>query len=179
MTGYTVYIVTNLVNAKQYIGITSDMDRRWHEHQTDPGRVLFQAIKKYGIENFHISYIASAFDFESACDIERLLIKDRGTKAPAGYNLTDGGDGVVGYQHTEETKKQISEKMKGSKKSAETRAKMSAARLGIKYSEETKSKISASKKGKPSNRLGAKHSDESKALMSESQKTRYKTKEAV
>lgn len=179
MTKYTVYIVTNLVNAKQYIGITSDMDRRWEEHQTDPDRVLFNAIRKYGIENFHISHIASAYDFESACDIERLLIKDRCTKAPVGYNLTDGGDGVVGYQHKEETKQQISQKLTGIKRSAETRAKMSASRLGIKYSEETKAKISAAKKGKPSNRLGAKHSVESKILMSESQKTRYKNKELL
>lgn len=174
MTKYTVYIVTNLVNAKQYIGITSDINRRWEEHQTDPNRVLFNAIKKHGIENFYISHIATAFDFESACDIERLLIKDRCTKAPTGYNLTDGGEGVVGYQHKEETKQQISQKLVGIKRSAETRAKMSASRLGMKYSEETKAKISTAKKGKPSNRLGATHSVESRILMSESQKTRYK-----
>jgi group I intron endonuclease len=174
VTKYTIYIVTNLVNAKQYVGITADMEKRWKEHQTDANRVLFNAIQKHGIENFHISHIASAFDYESACDIERLLIKDRNTKAPSGYNLTDGGEGAFGYKHTEETKKRVSEALKGVKKSEETRKKMSLARLGIKYSEETKQKISAAKKGKPSNRLGAKCTDEQRLRMSEGQKARYK-----
>lgn len=172
MTKFAVYIVTNLINAKQYVGITSDFERRWHEHQTDKGRVLYSAISKYGIENFHISYIANAFDFECACDIERMLIVERNTKAPNGYNLTDGGEGVIGYAHTDETKTKVSEKLKGRKKSEETRLKMSSARKGIVFSEETKAKISASKKNKPSNRKGAKCTDEQKKLMSESQKKR-------
>lgn len=38
------------------------------------------------------------------------------TKVPNGYNLTDGGEGVLGYTHNEERRKKISEntpKMKG------------------------------------------------------------------
>jgi group I intron endonuclease len=172
MTKFAVYIVTNLITAKQYVGITSNFERRWHEHQTDKGRVLYNAIAKYGIENFHISYIANAFDFECACDIERMLIVERNTKAPNGYNLTDGGEGVIGYTHTDETKAKVSAKLKGQKKSEETRQKMSVARKGIVVSKETKTKISEGKKGKISNRKGVKLSEEQKQLMSESQKKR-------
>ena len=34
-------------------------------------------------------------------DRERWYIKELHTKSPHGYNLTDGGDGVPGFKHTE------------------------------------------------------------------------------
>jgi group I intron endonuclease len=173
MSKYAIYVVTNLVNSKQYVGITTSFDRRWHEHQTDKSRVLYDAIQKYGIENFHISYIADAFNFECACDIERMLIIEKNTKAPNGYNLTNGGEGSGGYVHKEETKKRVSLKLKGIKKSKETREKMSAARKGIVFSEETKARISASRKGKQSNRKGVVCTEEQKKRMSEAQILRY------
>jgi hypothetical protein len=84
---------------------------------------------------------------------------------------------------SEETKRKISEKTKGIKKSAETRKRMSAAMkgkqnsLGRKHSEETKKKISAAHKGKQYS-LGRKHSEETKRKIRESNirtKNKHKT----
>lgn len=60
-------------------------------------------------------------------------------------NLTDGGEGTSGHIHTEETKRKISNTLKGVPKKP--------------MSEETKRKLSESKKGKPWN---GKHTEESK-----------------
>lgn len=87
-------------------------------------------------------------------------------------NLTDGGEGVSGYKHTEETRKKIGEKSKNRIATEETKKKLSNTLSGkkrknpfseehrkklseaakkqkrIPFSEETKHKISSSLKGK-------------------------------
>jgi len=106
MSVLAVYIVTNIANGKQYVGITTNLTRRWHQHLSANGSApaLHAAIKKYGHEGFVLSHICDAFDFDAACDIERNLIQQHNTKAPNGYNLTDGGEGVVGRAMTNEDK---------------------------------------------------------------------------
>jgi hypothetical protein len=73
-------------------------------------------------------------------------------------NLTDGGDGPIGRKgkpHSEEWKKDISEKMRGRKFSSEHRAKISAAKTGLKQSEEHRQHNREA-------RLGKKHSAETR-----------------
>ena len=153
---YSIYIITNSVNAKQYVGISKNLRSRWNRHRRAAGDtpLLHKAIKKYGIENFVFTHIADAFDQEGAFDIERMLIEQHNTFAPNGYNLTKGGETGVGAQKgrvvSEETKKKISVSLKG----------ITSPRKGVTLSDETKKKISDSKKGKPVNRNGYKHSQE-------------------
>lgn len=111
---YEIYIVTNSVNAKQYIGITKNIKSRWKQHHSMNGSspYLHAAIKKHGIDSFSFTHFATAYDLEAACQIEKLLIVEHNTKAPHGYNLTDGGDGVSGFVFSEDTKRLISEKSK-------------------------------------------------------------------
>ena len=103
---WAVYIITNKANGKQYVGLTKDIKRRWNQHASANGSApaLHAAIKKYGKEGFVLSHICDAFDFEAACDFERMLIQQHNTKSPHGYNLTDGGEGVVGRPMTDEHK---------------------------------------------------------------------------
>ena len=50
--GY-IYKITNLINNKSYIGYTIYPQNRFIDHQHGRGSVLvYQAIKKYGIDNF-------------------------------------------------------------------------------------------------------------------------------
>jgi len=69
-------------------------------------------------------------------------------------NMTDGGEGVSGYKHNEETKKILSEKGLGRKATKETKLKMAERMknnkfsLGIKASLETKLKMSKNKTNK-------------------------------
>jgi len=139
--GYAVYIITNLKNAKQYVGITKELARRWNRHRRALGEtpLLHRAIKKYGFESFAFTHIADAFDKESACDIERMLILQHNTFHPNGYNLTKGGEGGCGAKKgrvlSEETKRKISNSLKGK----------TSPRKGAILSDETKQKIRAKK----------------------------------
>jgi group I intron endonuclease len=162
---YAIYIITNLVNAKQYVGITKDIPGRWSRHKAAKGGcpVLHAAIKKYGIENFLFTHIADAFDGEAAKSIEQMLITEHNTKVPNGYNMTDGGDGML--NPTDDVKRKFSEMRKGVPKSEEHKAKISAGskgkqRLkGVPKSEEHKRKTASSLMGNK-NSLGRKDSSE-------------------
>ncbi len=63
-------------------------------------------------------------------------------------NMTNGGDGIVGLHHTEETRSKMSKSHKGIPLSEEHKKNSAESRKGIPLSEETKKKIGNSNKGK-------------------------------
>jgi group I intron endonuclease len=139
---YAIYVITNTVNAKQYVGIAVDLERRWRRHRNArEGQLIHKAIKKYGIDAFVFTHIADAFDAESAKVIERMLIVERNTKMPHGYNMTDGGDGTMGMAKTEEHKQKLKTSNKKTWADLELRKQLGE-------------KISAARKGKPNGRKG-------------------------
>ena len=92
-----VYLVTNLVNDKRYVGQTiGSIAHRWRGHIKGANRgdtgLLAKAIRKYGRDNFNIEEL-------HACTVplldiaERSYVKTLNTLCPAGYNLTTGGRG--------------------------------------------------------------------------------------
>jgi len=162
---YKIYLITNLINSKKYIGITKySLEERFTQH-IKRGFILTEAIKKYGKEKFSIELIEEVESAERVYELEIFYIKKYNTKAPNGYNLTDGGDGIFGWQPSDEYRQECSERAKelhknkkvgmyGKNHNEETKRKMSEASKGNKnclgriLSEETKLKISASNKGK-------------------------------
>jgi group I intron endonuclease len=162
---YKIYLITNLINSKKYIGITKySLEERFSQH-IKRGFLLTEAIKKYGKEKFSIELIEEVESAERVYELEIFYIKKYDTKAPNGYNLTDGGDGIFGWQPSDEYRQECSERVKelhknkkvgmyGRKHNEETKRKMSEASKGNKnclgrvLSEETKLKISSSHKGK-------------------------------
>jgi len=53
-----IYMVTNIVNSKIYIGQSIDIDRRWNQHRYGKGSIILRnAINKYGIENFKFEVV--------------------------------------------------------------------------------------------------------------------------
>ena len=146
------YIITNKQNGKSYVGITTrKIARRWYEHcylGNSCGQLLNKAINKYGIDAFEIQVVASAKTISDLKELEKQLIVQYQTKVPNGYNLTDGGDGLTGYRHTEENKKRNGDAKRGTIHSDETKQKMKDAHLGENnhfygksHSEETKQRI--------------------------------------
>ena len=93
-----IYKITNDINNKIYIGKTDfNIQKRWSEHCKDARqdrqeqRPLYNAIKKYGIEHFHIEEIEEC-SIELASDREKYWIEYYGS-FKYGYNATIGGDG--------------------------------------------------------------------------------------
>ena len=97
---------------KQYVGITMDMGKRWNEHKivSNTKTALGRAMQKYGAVNFVIEHVASATEWKNAGMVEAALIKQLNTRSPYGYNLTDGGDGTLGFRHTPEECQRRSER---------------------------------------------------------------------
>ena len=127
-----IYILTNNVNGKQYVGMDSEMPNRANQHlrgDTKKCRVIHAAIKKYGCENFDVEFIRyPGISRKALYAVEQWKISQLNTKSPNGYNLTDGGEGPSGFKHTDESRRKMSEAHMGKKLSADTRKKMSEAR---------------------------------------------------
>lgn len=85
-------------------------------------------------------------------------------------NATEGGEGTVGYKHTEETKKKIATASTGRLHTTEAKKKLSIAHTGKKLLDSTKVKLSEINMGK-------KLSEEAKAKMSVSLKGHIVTQE--
>lgn len=142
-----VYITTNLINGKQYIGSTIGHDKNY----IGGGTYFNKAVKKYGKNNFKQDVLQECETIEQARLLEAFYINKFNTLKPSGYNiLKDGGMGLSDSwgNHTNETKQKISKKMKGKKLSKEHIKILSEKRMGKKISEKTKQKISDSLKGR-------------------------------
>ncbi len=145
-----IYIITNLINGKQYIGETVNVKQRMKDHRSKKdGQVISCAIKKYGLENFEVEIrYWPNLEKESLLDLEEQLIIELDCLVPNGYNVCKRGRSVKGKPCSEETKKKLSLAHKGKVHSAETRQKISMARKGVKASEETKRKFSEARRGR-------------------------------
>ena len=105
-----IYIITNKINNKFYIGQSNDIFRRFMEHKNlnkKGCRLLHAAIKKYGVENFK-------FEILEECTIENLDRKEIFyiEKLQPEYNISLGGQGAKGHSVSEDVRKILSEKSK-------------------------------------------------------------------
>ena len=108
-----IYKITNLINNKIYIGKTSlpTIEERFKEHihdsikQRNEKRPLYDAMNKYGIENFIIEEIEKVENDEIASEREKYWIKNFnsyiGFQNSNGYNATLGGDSRRLYNYEE------------------------------------------------------------------------------
>lgn len=105
-----VYVITNLVNNKKYVGkTTKTFNERYRGSGVGISRVyghikqnltgnthLFTSILKYGFESFKVEIVFhSNFDYKLAQKEVELIKKYKSDNKDYGYNKTKGGDGVV------------------------------------------------------------------------------------
>ena len=168
---WTVYMHLNKFNLKAYIGITSqELNKRWKSGWGYQKNIHFwNAIQKYGWDNFDHIILADGLTEEDAKNKEQYFIaKYKSNNREFGYNMTEGGEGTIGYKHTEETKELNRIAHLGKTVSIETRQKMSKSHkgkmtgvehpfYGRKLPEETKRKISESLMGRTSQQSGKDH----------------------
>lgn len=157
-----IYCITNKINGKKYFGQSIDVERRLYEHKCNRkhNSHLKSAIDKYGVDNF-------TFELYKECEsndmdeLERLLIQVNDTMNPLkGYNKESGGNNNKSLSY--ETKRKISDTLKGSSGYWEGKSR----------SEETKHKISESKKGQTSYWKGKKLPE---GMVSKIQESRLET----
>jgi group I intron endonuclease len=109
-----IYIITNIITNKQYIGQTtqSNPEKRINKHFKGKGGTTYldRAITKYGEVNFKYEIIFTCFSQEDLNYAEKTLISKYNTVVPNGYNVKLGG--AQGGKLIEETKQKISKKTK-------------------------------------------------------------------
>ncbi len=122
---YTVYMHTNKINNKAYIGITcQDVEDRWQNglgylkknkygEYTQPA--FARAIEKYGWDNFEHIIVFKDVNKSDACKYEKqLILLFKTQNRNYGYNISSGGDdGCVGRIVSEETRARLSDAHKG------------------------------------------------------------------
>lgn len=151
-----VYLITNKLNGKKYVG-QSVTDYRFSAHiQCARGPMKYQfaihrAIAKYGEENFAYEVVQEMLDGstqEELNEAEAYWVRFHDCMSPRGYNLREGG-GSKGRMSMESRKK-ISEAGKGRKcpKSPEHIARHAKAVTGKKHTDAAKEKVSLASKGR-------------------------------
>ena len=189
-----IYMYTNKLNGKRYIGQTKDFNKRHKSHiyssfdeNSNRYNVPFhKAIREYGIDNFHVDIlIENVATRKEMHELEKTLISFFKTlyKDGYGYNVASGGGNAnpcAGKTEEEllEIKRKNAESHKGKTLSEEQKKKISEANKGKVFDDEHKRKISESKLGKKregdwikklSERMkGTKHSEETRKKMSNS-----------
>ncbi len=94
-----IYLITNLVNGKIYIGQAKKLLARWSNHKYMASRFgkrsrqpITRAIAKYGLSNFKFEHIASSLTQEDVNIAEVEIIAQYNSTNPSiGYNISPGG----------------------------------------------------------------------------------------
>ena len=143
-----VYLISNNVNGKCYVGSTIHLDQRRREHFS---KLANNKHINAHLQNAYNKYGREAFDFEvlETMDIDDN-IKDKLLKREQfwidnlkpEYNILLVAGSNLGYHHTEETKKKISESTTGVKKSEEHAKHIREGQSGRVLTEEHKAKLS-------------------------------------
>ena len=93
---YTVYKITNLVNGKIYVGKHQGVDPYADEY-FGSGKVIKQALRKYGKENFRKEILYVFETPEEAYIKEREIVDKEFLSRNDTYNQKEGGQG--GFDH--------------------------------------------------------------------------------
>jgi group I intron endonuclease len=147
-----IYKITNKVNQKVYVGLSSDIKSRFRHHRyylnhsIHSNPYLQKAWNKYGEENF-------VFEVLEYCKKEKLQIREgywckmfNVHDPDSGYNLRSSEEDGF-FKHSEETKTKMSESKMGNKNSfygkkhsTDVRKKQSEIKLGKKMPDSMREK---------------------------------------
>lgn len=89
---YVVYIHKNILNGKVYVGQTCNLSERWRNNGKNYFNSIkfYNAIKKYGWDNFTHEVVYSNLNKQAADKLEKELIH-KYNSIEEGYNLKEGG----------------------------------------------------------------------------------------
>jgi len=129
-----IYAIINIYNDKCYIGSAIKLKRRWQDHlkhlksNKHHSILLQRAFNKHWINPFLFIVI-------EYCEKDRLIEKELHwmNELKPEYNLAPIAGSCLGYKHTVETKKKMSEANKNKKLSEETKLKISISNKGRQF----------------------------------------------
>ena len=154
-----IYRLTHTETGRYYIGQSTDILRRWKQHEKATSNTkIAAAIRAYGWSAF-TAEIIELCDRSKLAELESKYITQHASLAPNGFNLTTGEEVK---KFSEETKRKISEANRRRVVSEATKEK-------LRLCKSTKDAIAHARKMGES-RKGAKLTDEHKAKISESSK---------
>ncbi len=127
-----LYVITNRLNGKRYVGQAVDPVKRWNLHlfhaKAKDGK-LYRAMRLHGVINFEYVVVACVLRKEWINECEVELIRSLDTYQN-GYNATVGGEGTQGFGCTDERRRKIAASKIGKSRSVETIEKMRRAATG-------------------------------------------------
>lgn len=156
---HIVYLTTNLVNLKIYVGVHSTWNL--NDSYLGSGTNLLKSIKKYGTHNFNRKILYYCYDVSHAYELEKNIVNHEFIARNDTYNLIIGGKnsyniGRIKTNISQEVRDKISLTHKGKIVSDETKIKIREKRKQQIFTIETREKLSKSRKGKPSEKKGTK-----------------------
>lgn len=91
-----IYIITNKLNNKVYVGQSNNPTERWKKHKwcavkaEDKGKsAIHDALREVGIENFEFTILGWYEDYNQK---EKDYIQQYNSLIPNGYNIMEGGE---------------------------------------------------------------------------------------
>lgn len=135
-----IYIFTNKINGKKYVGESVNIKQRFYTYKTPkPDRPFTRALLKYGSSGFDIKIIYfPGISKNDLLDLEETFIfLESSLVEEHGYNLLKRGTDRSGFKHTEETKLKMSCSHNGMVRSKSHRENIAKARIGTSHSVDT------------------------------------------
>lgn len=138
---YVVYIHKNILNGKVYVGQACNLSERWRNNGKNYFNSIkfYNAIKKYGWDNFTHEVVYSNLNKQAADKLEKELIH-KYNSIEEGYNLKEGGS--RGELSTKSLAKMSESLKRGYSEFPERREKIRNKALGRKMPKDTRCKIS-------------------------------------
>jgi group I intron endonuclease len=164
-----------MINGKKYIGqriFTSG----WKNY-LGSGKLIVQAIKKYGRKNFYREIVAITYSKEELDRLEIEFIKSHNAvKHKDYYNISYSGGSPVGLYPSGESKKKMSDSKKGIIFTEEHKQHMSESAKGKTISLEQRNKTSKAMTGDNNPMYGKSLSENHKKKLSKSKKGKINMK---
>lgn len=118
-----IYLITNKVNNKKYIGQSINIERRYKEHlrsgqpekyahkgKRDINTPIHKAMQKYGITNFSITILEECLPKELDEKEKYWISKYRSCEKTFGYNISEGGQDRVGGKGENHSQAKLTQK---------------------------------------------------------------------